>query len=171
MWFRSVLKRNTSDYGSYVGKAKTKLRLQFSNYKSKHWSYMTGKQNVSRKCFHSHNSQGCNKGIQWKLTLIEKCETHKYNLKKGKSFGDINWKCFLYAIIWPVYGNVCASTCTCDLPPKKYLSFCQGLSRFVWHLSVTITMFSRCCYWMLLPLLRVLILKHFHYHQQSPCII
>lgn len=51
---------------------------------------MTGKQNVSRKCFHSHNSQGCNKGIQWKLTLIEKCETHKYNLKKGKSFGDIN---------------------------------------------------------------------------------
>ena len=38
----------------YVGKAKTKFRLRFNNYKSKHRSFRKGKQNVPQKRFHSH---------------------------------------------------------------------------------------------------------------------
>ena len=60
------LKRKACDYG----KAKTKPRLRFSNYKSKHRSCMKGKQNVSRKCFHSHYAQDCNKGTDWKVKAV-----------------------------------------------------------------------------------------------------
>ena len=47
----------------YVGKAKTKFRLRFNNYKSKHWSFRKGKQNVPQKHFHLHYVQDCHKGI------------------------------------------------------------------------------------------------------------
>ena len=62
----------------YVGKAKTKFRLRFNIYKNKHRSFQTGKQNVPQKRFHLHYNQDCYRGIdEWKVTLFEKCETHK----------------------------------------------------------------------------------------------
>ena len=47
----------------YVGKAKTKFRLRFNNYKSKHRSFRKGKQNVPQKRFHSHYIQDFQRGI------------------------------------------------------------------------------------------------------------
>ena len=70
----------------YVGKAITKFRLRFNNYKSKHRSFRKGKQ----KRFHSHYIQDCYRTVDdWEVTLFEKCETHK-QLKKGRSFGNTN---------------------------------------------------------------------------------
>ena len=37
----------------YTGKTKTKFRLRFNNYKSKHRSFRKGKKNVPQKSFHS----------------------------------------------------------------------------------------------------------------------
>ena len=63
---------------TYVGKAKTKFRLRFNNYKSKHRSFRKGKQNVPQKRFHSHYIQDCHRGIDdWEVTLFEKCKTSK----------------------------------------------------------------------------------------------
>ena len=61
----------------YVGKAKTKFRNQFNNYKSKHRSSRKGKHNVPQKHFHSHYAQDCHRGIDdWEVTLFEKYERH-----------------------------------------------------------------------------------------------
>ena len=57
----------------YVGKAKTKFRVRFNNYKSKHRPFRKGKQNVPQKRFHSHYIQDCHRGIDdWEVTLFEK---------------------------------------------------------------------------------------------------
>ena len=63
----------------YIGKAKTKFRLRFSNYKSKQRFFRKGKYNISQKCFYSHYVQDCHKGIDYsevtlflKETLISK---------------------------------------------------------------------------------------------------
>ena len=47
----------------YVGKTKTKFRLRFNNYKSKHRSFQKGIQNAPNKRFHSHYIQDCHTGI------------------------------------------------------------------------------------------------------------
>ena len=74
----------------YVGKAKTKFRVRFNNYKSKHRPFRKGKQNVPQKRFHSHYIQDCHRAIDdWEVTLSEKCETTN-NLKKGRRFGNTN---------------------------------------------------------------------------------
>ena len=73
-----LLRCEICDDPLYVGKAKTKFRLRFNNYKSKHRSFRKGKQNVPQKRFHSHYVQDCHKGIDdWEVTLFENCETHK----------------------------------------------------------------------------------------------
>ena len=43
----------------------------------KQWSFRKRKQNVPQERFHSYHVQVCHKGIDWKVTLFEKCETHK----------------------------------------------------------------------------------------------
>ena len=62
----------------YVGKARTKFRCRFNNYKYKHRSFRKKKKNVPQKCLHSHYVQDCDKGADdLKVTLFEKCKTHK----------------------------------------------------------------------------------------------
>ena len=78
----------------YVGKAKTKFRLLVNNYKSKHRSLRNQKQNTRKKRFHSHYIHDCHKGIDdWKVTLFEKCETHK-QLKEREIFRKCKWRMF-----------------------------------------------------------------------------
>ena len=68
----------------YVGKAKTKFRLRFNTYKSKHRSFRKGKQNVPQKRFYSHYIQDCHRVIDdWEVTLFEKCETYKQLKERG----------------------------------------------------------------------------------------
>ena len=67
-----------------VGKAKTKFRIWFRNYKSKQQSLRRGKQNEPQKRFHSHYIQDCHRGIDdWEVILFEKCETHKQLKERG----------------------------------------------------------------------------------------
>ena len=78
----------------YVGKAKTKFRVQFNNYKNKHRSFRKGKQNVPQKHFHSHYAQDCHRGIDdWEVTLSEKYERHK-QLKEREAFWQHKIKTF-----------------------------------------------------------------------------
>ena len=80
-----LLRCKICDDTPYVGKAKTTFRLQLNNYKSKHQSFRKGKQNVPQKRFHSHYVQHYHKGIDdWKITLFEKCETHKPSIQFEK---------------------------------------------------------------------------------------
>ena len=89
-----LLRCEICDNTPYVGKTKTKFCLQFNNYKSKHWSFQKGKQNVPLKRFHSHYVQDCHKGIDdWEVTLFEKCETHK-QLKERDTFWQHKLKTF-----------------------------------------------------------------------------
>ena len=78
-------------YGTpYAGKAKTKFRLRFNNYESKHRPFRKGKQNVPHKRFHSQYVQYCHEGIDdWKslyLGIVKRTN----NLKKEKLFGNTN---------------------------------------------------------------------------------
>ena len=89
-----LLRCKICDDTPYVGKAKTKFRLRFNNYKSKHRSFRKGKQNVPQKRFHSHYIQDCHRGIDdWEVTLFEKCETHK-QLKERETFWQHKLKTF-----------------------------------------------------------------------------
>ena len=64
----------------YVGKAKTKFRARFNNYKSTHRSYRK-KRKVSRQRFHEHYQQHSHNGIEdWQFTL-------QYNPVKSDSQG------------------------------------------------------------------------------------
>ena len=81
-----LLRSKICDDTPYVGKAKTKFRLRFTNYKSKHRSFRKEKQNVTQKHFHSHYVQDCHKSIDdWEITLFEECETHE-KLKERETF-------------------------------------------------------------------------------------
>ena len=61
-----------------VGKAGTKFRLRFSNYKSKNRAFPKEKQNVQQKHSHLHYVRDYHKDVDgWKVTLFEKCKTHK----------------------------------------------------------------------------------------------
>ena len=81
-----LLRCKIFDDTPYVRKPKTKFRLRFNNYKSKHRSFQKGKQNLLQKRFHSHYIQDCYRGIDdWEVTLFEKCESHK-QLKESETF-------------------------------------------------------------------------------------
>ena len=79
----------------YVGKAYTKFRLRFNNYKSKHRSFRKGNnKKVPQKRFHNHYSQHDHEGINnWSFTLIEKCDTHE-QLKRRETFWQHRLKTF-----------------------------------------------------------------------------
>ena len=86
-----LLRYGICDDTPYVGKAKTKFRLRFDNYKSKHQSFQKGKQNVPQKRFYL---QDCHKSVDdWKVTLFEKCQTHK-QLKERETFWQRKLKTF-----------------------------------------------------------------------------
>ena len=90
-----LLKCKICNEAPYVGKAKTKFRLRFNNYKSKHRSFRKGNTNVPQKRFHTHYTQEGHEGINdWEFTLIEKCETHK-QLKEREVFWQHKLKTFL----------------------------------------------------------------------------
>ena len=77
----------------YVGKAKTKFRARFNNYKSGHRSYRK-KRKVSQQRFHEHYGQHSHNGIDdWQFTLIEQCETHE-QLKERETFWQHRLKTF-----------------------------------------------------------------------------
>ena len=89
-----LLRCKICDDTPYVGKAKTKFCLRFNNYKSKHWSFWKGKQNVPQKRFHSYYIQDCHRGIDdWEVTLFEQCETYK-QLRERETFWQHKLKTF-----------------------------------------------------------------------------
>ena len=71
---------------SYVGKAKTKFRARFNNYKSLHRSYRK-KCKISQQCFHENYGQRSPNGIDdCQFTLTEQftlIETQE-QLKEGE---------------------------------------------------------------------------------------
>ena len=83
-----LLRCKICDDTPYVGKGKTKFRLRFNNYKSKHRSLRKRKQNIPRKRFHSHYIQDCHRAIDdWEVTLLRSVKRTN-NLKKGRHFGN-----------------------------------------------------------------------------------
>ena len=82
-----LLRCKICDDTPYVGKVRTKFRLWFNSYKSKHQSFRKRKQNVSKKRFHSHHVQDCHRGIyDWEVM-------HK-QLKERKTFWQHKLKIF-----------------------------------------------------------------------------
>ena len=67
------LKCKICDDTPSVGQAKTKFRLCFNNYKSKHRYFRKGKPNVPQKRFHSSYVEDCHRGIyDCEVTLFGK---------------------------------------------------------------------------------------------------
>ena len=88
-----LLKCRICGEAPYVGKAKTKFRARFNNYKSAHRSYRK-KRKVSQQRFHEHYGQHSHNGIDdWQFTLIEQCETHE-QLKERETFWQHRLKTF-----------------------------------------------------------------------------
>ena len=78
----------------YVGKAKTKFRYRFNNYKSKHRAFRKGNQKVLQKRFHAHYCLDGHSGIDdWGFVIFEQCETHGL-LKERESFWQHRLKTF-----------------------------------------------------------------------------
>ena len=70
----------------YVGKAKTKFRYRFNNYKSKHRAFRKGNRKTPQKRFHDHYCLDHHLGIDdWDFILFEQCETHE-QLKEKETF-------------------------------------------------------------------------------------
>ena len=70
----------------YVGKAKTKFRYRFNNYKSKHRAFRKGNWKVTQKLFHTHSCLDGYNGIEdWDFVIFEQCETHT-QLKERETF-------------------------------------------------------------------------------------
>ena len=62
----------------YVGKAKTKFRYRFNNYKSKCRAFRKGNRKMLQKLFHDHYCLDGHLEIDdWDSTLLEECETYK----------------------------------------------------------------------------------------------
>ena len=77
----------------YVGKAKTKFRASFNDYKSAHRSYRK-KRKVSQQRVHEHCGQHIHNWTDdWKFTLIKQCETHE-QLKEMETFWQHRLKTF-----------------------------------------------------------------------------
>ena len=78
----------------YVGKAKTKFRYRFNNYKSKHRAFRKGNQKVPQKRFHDRYCRDGHSGINdWDFVLFEQCETHE-KLKERETFWQHRLKTF-----------------------------------------------------------------------------
>ena len=71
-----LLKCKVCGEAPYVGKAKTKFRYRFNNYKSKHRAFRKGNRKIPQKLFHDHYCLDGSLGIDdWDFTLFEQCET------------------------------------------------------------------------------------------------
>ena len=71
-----LLKCRISGEAPYVGKAKTKFRARFNNYKRAPRSYRK-KRKVSQQRFDEHYDQHSHNWIDdWQFTLIKQCETY-----------------------------------------------------------------------------------------------
>ena len=80
----------------YVGKAKTKFRYRFNNYKSKHRAFRKGNRKIPQKRFHDHYCLDDHLGIDdWDFNLFEQLR-HISNLKRGKPFGSTDLKLFTH---------------------------------------------------------------------------
>ena len=78
----------------YVGKAKTKFRYRFNNYKSKQRAFRKANLKIPQKRFQDHYYLDGHLGIEdWGFTLFEQCETHK-QLKERESFWQHRLKTF-----------------------------------------------------------------------------
>ena len=78
----------------YVGKAKTKFRHRFNNYKSKHRPFRKGNQKVPQQRFHTHYCLDGHSGIDdWDFVIFEQCETHE-QLKERETFWQHRLKTF-----------------------------------------------------------------------------
>ena len=88
-----LLKYRICREAPYFGKAKTKFRARFNNYKSAHWSCRK-KRKVLQQRFHEHYGEHSHNGIDdWQFTLIEQCETHE-QLKERETFCQHRLKTF-----------------------------------------------------------------------------
>ena len=88
-----LLKCRICGEAPYVGKAKTKFRARFNNYKSAHRSYRK-KRKLSQQRFHEHYVQRSHNGIDdWQFTLIEQYGTHK-QVKERETFWQYRLKTF-----------------------------------------------------------------------------
>ena len=85
-----LLRCKICDDTPYVGKAKTKFRFRFNNYKIKYRSFRKGKQNVPQKSFHSHYVQVSTKVLMIGKSFYLRSVKRTNNLKKGKLFGNTN---------------------------------------------------------------------------------
>ena len=71
-----LLKCKVCGDAPYVGKAKTKFRYRFNNYKSEHRAFGKGNRKVPQKRFHDHYCLDGHLGIDdWDFTLLKQCET------------------------------------------------------------------------------------------------
>ena len=88
-----LLKYRICREAPYFGKAKTKFRARFNNYKSAHWSCRK-KRKVLQQRFHERYGEHSHNGIDdWQFTLIEQCETHE-QLKERETFCQHRLKTF-----------------------------------------------------------------------------
>ena len=89
-----LLKCKVCGEGPYVGKAKTKFRYRFSNYKGIPRAFRKGNRKIPQKLFHDHYYLHGHLGIDdWDFTLFEQCETHK-QLKERETFWQHQLKTF-----------------------------------------------------------------------------
>ena len=70
----------------YVGKAKTKFRYRFNNYKSKHRAFRKSNRKVPQKLFHIHYCLDGHSDIEdWDFVIFEQCKTNA-QLKERETF-------------------------------------------------------------------------------------
>ena len=92
--FLYLLKCKVCGEVSYVGKAKTKFRYRFNNYKSKHRAHGKGNRQVPRKLFHTHYCLDGHSGNEdWDFVIFEQCKTHA-QLKEREIFWQHRLKIF-----------------------------------------------------------------------------
>ena len=78
----------------YVGEVKTKFRLRFDNYKSKHRAFRKGNQKVPQKLFLSHYCLDGHSSIEdWDFVIFEQCKTDT-QLKEREAFWEHRLKTF-----------------------------------------------------------------------------
>ena len=100
-----LLRCNIFDDTCYVGKTRTKFRLRFNKYESKHQSFWKGKQNVSLKRFYSHYVKDCCKGIDdWEVTSFSNCKMKKQLNEREKLMNEyLFFYLFVYVSIYYLF--------------------------------------------------------------------
>ena len=86
--------QNVCDEVPYAGKAKTKFRYRFNNYKGKHKAFRKCNRKVPQKLFHTHYCLDGRSGIEdWDFVIFGQCETHPH-LKEREKFRQHRLKTF-----------------------------------------------------------------------------